>query len=53
MQAAIREAEAAGRDKAAAQWRQRLHMYLDALFRRDAAAGTEFADLQVLQSSSA
>lgn len=47
LQAAVKESDAAGREPDSGMWRQRLHGYLDALFRRDAAAGTEFADLQV------
>lgn len=47
MQAAIKEASAAGKDKEAASLRRQLHVYLHGLFQRDAAAGAEFADLQV------
>jgi hypothetical protein len=47
LQAAIAEAEAADRPEEVARWRKRLHGYLDALFRRDASAGADFADLQV------
>ena len=46
MQAAQGAAEAKGDADEAGLWRHRLHTYLDALFRLDPSAGSEYHDLQ-------
>ncbi len=46
LQAALQEAEDRAKGGEVAMWRKRLHVYLDALFQRDPAAGADFADVQ-------
>ena len=46
MQAAQAAAEDRGDAAGASTWRLRLHTYLDALFKQDPAAGSEYHDLQ-------
>ena len=41
------DAERAGDQAGKDQWRGRLHMYLDTLFRQDSSAGASYHDLQV------